>query len=58
MQRYRRALVVLPYISVVAEKTAHLTGLLLPLGITVRGYFGTAETGSPLAPKCAPLTHH
>ena len=52
-QKYRRALVVLPYISVVAERTAHLTAVLAPMEIAVRGYCGDADTVAPLSHKCA-----
>ena len=53
LQKYRRALVVLPYISVVAERTAHLAAVLAPVGIFVRGYCGDADTNAPLGLKCA-----
>lgn len=50
VQRYSKALVVLPYISVVAEKTEHLTTVLKAMKCKVKGYFGTGEGGVPLAP--------
>ncbi len=50
-QKYRRALVVLPYVSVVAERTAHLTAVLAPMEIAVRGYCGDADTVAPLSHK-------
>ncbi len=43
----------LPYISVVAERTAHLTAVLAPIGIIVRGYCGDADTVAPLGHKYA-----
>ncbi len=47
-----RALVVLPYISIVSEKTEHLSDLLRPIKATVRGYHGTMDSASPpLAPN-------
>ena len=51
VQAHGRALLVLPYISVVTEKTAHLAAVLRPMGIRVKGYFGSAESGTPLATK-------
>ncbi len=48
--RTPRALLVLPYLSIVAEKTAHLGGLLVDAGLRVRGYHGDSE-GVPLAAK-------
>lgn len=50
MQMYSKALVVLPYISVVAEKTEHLTKVLKAMKCKVKGYFGSGEGGVPLAP--------
>ena len=50
MQMYSKALVILPYISVVAEKTEHLTAILGVMKCKVKGYFGTGEGGTPLAP--------
>jgi len=41
MQVYSRALVVLLYISVVAERTKHLKA---------KGYYKSEEGGTPLAP--------
>ncbi|KAH7617243.1 putative Helicase and polymerase-containing protein TEBICHI [Nannochloris sp. 'desiccata'] len=48
-----RALVVLPYISIVSEKTEHLSRLLRPIKTTVRGYYGAMDSSSssPLAPN-------
>jgi DNA polymerase theta len=47
-----RALVVLPYISIVSEKTEHLSDLLRPIKATVRGYHGAMDSASsPLAPN-------
>ena len=54
MQVYSKALVVLPYISVVAEKTEHLTTVLKAMKCKVKGYFGTGEGGVPLAPRSGP----
>lgn len=50
VQMYSKALVILPYISVVAEKTEHLTSILKAIKCKVKGYFGTGEGGMPLAP--------
>ena len=50
-QKYRRALVVLPYISVVAERTAHLAAVVAQVGIVVRGYCVDATTTAPLSHK-------
>ena len=46
-----RALVVLPYISIVSEKTDHLNHLLRPIRATVRGYYSSmdSQSSSPLA---------
>ena len=48
-----RALVVLPYISIVSEKTDHLNHLLRPIKATVRGYYSSMDSqlSSPLAPN-------
>ena len=51
---YSKALVVLPYISVVAEKTEHLTTVLKAMKCKVKGYFGMGEGGVPLAPWLGP----
>lgn len=48
-----RALLVLPYVSIVTEKTAHLADVVAPLGGKVRGYFGV-EQGAPLTAKVRP----
>lgn len=50
MQEWKFALFVLPYISVVAEKTAHLTDILKATGCQCKGFFGNAENGTPLQP--------
>lgn len=50
MQMYSKALVILPYVSVVAEKTEHLTTILKAMKCKVKGYFGSGEGGAPLAP--------
>ncbi|DBA82486.1 TPA: hypothetical protein ACH3X2_000714 [Trebouxia sp. C0005] len=47
---YSKALVVLPYVSVVAEKTEHLTTILAAMRCKVKGYYGSGEGGTPLAP--------
>ncbi len=47
---YSKALVVLPYISVVAEKTEHLITVLAAMKCKVKGYFSSGEGGTPLAP--------
>ncbi|KAK9815292.1 hypothetical protein WJX72_001157 [[Myrmecia] bisecta] len=51
MQRYGRALFVLPYVSVVAEKTAHLSTILQAMNCKVKGYMGNDDAGMPLAPR-------
>eukprot|EP00884_Botryococcus_braunii_P003632 jgi/Botrbrau1/1326/Bobra.0063s0040.1 len=43
-----RALFVLPYLSVVKEKTAHLCSILGPCGIRVKGYTDSGQVGTPL----------
>ena len=45
-----KVLFVLPYISIVCEKTDHLTAILKPMRATVRGYFGSDESRAPLSP--------
>ena len=54
VQMYSKALVILPYISVVAEKTEHLTTVLKAMKCKVKGYFGVGEGGVPLAPGLGP----
>ncbi len=57
-QKYGRALVVLPYVSIVNEKSAHLETVLKPMHASVKGFCGGAEEGAavqPLAPRCAAL---
>ncbi len=49
LQRYQKALFVLPYVSVVVEKTEHLTTILAAMKCKVKGYFGNNETGTPLS---------
>lgn len=52
-----RALLVLPYVSIVSEKTEHLAHVLAPVrGFKVRGYTGSEQASAPLsAPvSCAP----
>lgn len=48
---WKKAMVVLPYAALVAEKAAHLATVLAPAGITVRGYAGgsSAAGTNPLA---------
>lgn len=53
-QKYGRALVVLPYVSIVNEKSAHLETVLKPMHASVKGFCGGAEEGAavqPLAPR-------
>lgn len=50
MQEWKFALFVLPYISVVAEKTAHFTDVLRSTGCKCKGFYGNAENGTPLQP--------
>lgn len=45
-----RALIVLPYISVVAEKAEHLAPIMAAMRCSVKGYHGNQE-GTPLAPQ-------
>ncbi|KAK9789408.1 hypothetical protein WJX73_009184 [Symbiochloris irregularis] len=47
---FKKALIILPYISIVVEKTASMERVLKSTGCKVRGYFGAGETGTPLAP--------
>lgn len=54
LQMYSKALVILPYISVVAEKTEHLTSILKEMKCKVKGYTGGDESGTPLAPRFVP----
>ncbi len=49
LQRFGRALFVLPYISVVSEKAAHLTDILKPIKCRIKGYTGSHQ-GTPLTP--------
>ena len=51
-QKYQRALVVLPYVSIVCEKSAHLEAVLKPMGASVKGFFG-GEEGQALGPRWA-----
>jgi hypothetical protein len=51
LQEWKHALFVLPYISVVAEKTAHLTDILRSSGCSCKGFYGNAERGTPLQAK-------
>lgn len=45
-----RALLVLPYVSIVSEKAAHLERVLAPLrGARVKGYSGSEVAGTPLS---------
>ena len=53
-QKYGRALVVLPYVSVANEKGAHLADVLAPMHATAKAFVGTSEEGQasqPLAPR-------
>lgn len=45
-----KVLFVLPYISIVCEKTEHLTTILKPMKASVRGFFGAEESRAPLSP--------
>lgn len=56
-QEWKFALFVLPYISVVAEKTAHLTDILRSTGCKCKGFFGNAESGMPLQPGYCSVIH-
>lgn len=54
MLQFARALVILPFISIVSEKTAHLKAVLQDsIGCTVKGYVGVGENSTPLAPRYA-----
>ena len=44
-------LVVLPYVSIVNEKSEHLEEVLRPMQASVRGFFGAEEKGQALAPR-------
>ena len=48
---FDKALVILPYLSVVAEKTEHLTGILREMKCKVKGYMGDDDSGTPLSPR-------
>ena len=49
-QVHPRALFVVPYVSVVAEKAVHLEAVLRGTSrIRVRGYHGSDESAQPLA---------
>ena len=52
VQKFRKALFVLPYICVVMEKTAHLQALAAALGIAVKGYWADNDVSAPLQPRC------
>lgn len=54
-QMFGKALVILPYLSVVAEKTEHLTSVLREMKCKVKGYMGTDESGTPLSPRSVKL---
>jgi hypothetical protein len=51
LQKYGRVLVVLPYVSIVNEKSQHLEEVLRPMQASVRGFFGAEEKGQALAPR-------
>ena len=51
LQMYSKALVILPYLSVVAEKTEHLTGILRAMRCKVKGYMGNDESGTALSAR-------
>ena len=53
LQRHRKALVVLPYICMVVEKTDHLARIAAAMGLAVKGYFGDVSAGAPLQPRRA-----
>jgi DNA polymerase theta len=52
---WKKAMVVLPYAALVAEKTAHLATVFAPLGLGVRGYAGgggaSGHAGTPLSAR-------
>ena len=50
-QKYGRVLVVLPYVSIVNEKSQHLEDVLAPMHASVRGFCGADEKGQALAPR-------
>ena len=56
---YSKALIILPYLSVVAEKTEHLTGILRAMKCKVKGYMGNDESGTALSARymCPELSH-
>ncbi|PSC69888.1 helicase and polymerase-containing TEBICHI [Micractinium conductrix] len=49
--KYGRALVVLPYVSIVSEKAEHLAQVLAPMHASVKGFYGAEEKGQALAPR-------
>lgn len=50
VQKYGRALVVLPYVSIVCEKSEHLQAVLRPMHAAVKGFYG-GEEGQALGPR-------
>ena len=53
-QVHQRALFVVPYVSVVAEKAAHFEAVLRGTSrIRIRGYHGSDESVQPLSVQCA-----
>lgn len=58
LQMYSKALVILPYLSVVAEKTEHLTGILRAMRCKVKGYMGNDESGTALSARYELLDQH
>ena len=51
-QEFRKALVVLPFIALVREKTEHLERVMTQLRCKVKGYHASDDTGN-----CTPLAH-
>ncbi|KAK9835774.1 hypothetical protein WJX74_007629 [Apatococcus lobatus] len=47
----RRAIMMLPYISLVSERAADLAKKLNPAKTTVQGYFGLNDSGTPLSAR-------
>ena len=64
VQEFKKALVVLPFIALVREKTEHLERVMAQLRCRVKGYFGSDDTGNctPLSnryrPRCLALCMH
>ena len=50
-QGLKKALLILPFVALVREKTAQLTDILSAMNCSVKGYFEQDETGTPLSER-------